>query len=186
MNMKELQDTLQKLIPALNKIGLRYHITGGLAVSYHGEPRLTQDIDIVLEANDAPKFALETYQQLSTEFYLEQVAVFEAFKNQKMFQILDETTLVKTDLHVGENIPNELSRTCLIEILPGIKVPMVSHEDAIISKLIWVKNGSQKSWQDLSMLLSRTNILNLELIQKLVLELNLTAEWNTAQTKTKS
>src|SRR4030067_1481567 len=39
----------QIFISRLNKIGARYMATGAVAVIIYGEPRLTQDIDLVIE-----------------------------------------------------------------------------------------------------------------------------------------
>ena len=39
----------QIFISRLNKIGVRYMVTGAVAVIIYGEPRLTQDIDLVIE-----------------------------------------------------------------------------------------------------------------------------------------
>ena len=33
---------------ALDELGIDYHVTGGLASSFYGEPRLTQDVDFVV------------------------------------------------------------------------------------------------------------------------------------------
>jgi len=40
--------TLSTLTPVLNRLRVRYHLTAGIAAVAYGEPRLTQDIDLVL------------------------------------------------------------------------------------------------------------------------------------------
>jgi hypothetical protein len=47
----------QIFISRLNKIHVRYMVTGAVAVIVYGEPRLTQDIDLVIElkANNIEK-----------------------------------------------------------------------------------------------------------------------------------
>lgn len=42
----ELKLTLIDVISSLNSVGTKFHLTGGLVSSFHGEPRFTQDIDI--------------------------------------------------------------------------------------------------------------------------------------------
>jgi len=37
---------------ALNESGARYAVVGGLAMAFHGKPRFTRDIDILLAAED--------------------------------------------------------------------------------------------------------------------------------------
>jgi hypothetical protein len=119
MNMKELQETLEKLVPTLANLGVPYHITGGLAVAYHAEPRLTQDIDIVIPKSLASRFN-DITNGLLQNFHLEPVAAKRAFDTNGMFQILDEDSLVKIVIHIGESVPDELSHTTMAEILPGI------------------------------------------------------------------
>ncbi len=49
----------QIFISRLNKLGIQYMITGSVASIIYGEPRLTHDIDLVIELNkdDAERFA---------------------------------------------------------------------------------------------------------------------------------
>ncbi len=37
------------LLAILIDLGLRFHVTGGVAASYYGDPRFTQDLDIVID-----------------------------------------------------------------------------------------------------------------------------------------
>ena len=41
--------TLGKAIDIFRQLGIRFHLTGGVAAVYYAEPRLTQDIDIVID-----------------------------------------------------------------------------------------------------------------------------------------
>jgi predicted nucleotidyltransferase len=48
----KLGEKYLKIIESLNKQGVEYILIGGLAVIYHGMPRLTQDIDLFIEMNE--------------------------------------------------------------------------------------------------------------------------------------
>jgi hypothetical protein len=48
MKQGELRHVLEAVIAVLDSLGISYHVTGGLASSFYGEPRLTQDIDFVV------------------------------------------------------------------------------------------------------------------------------------------
>ena len=48
------------------------------------------------------------------------------------------------------------------EILLGVFVPLVSKEDAILSKLIWISKGSNKSRQDVRMMLKRRGVIDFD------------------------
>jgi len=42
--------TLTKLVEVLRRIGIRFHLTGGITAVAYGEPRMTQDLDLVIDA----------------------------------------------------------------------------------------------------------------------------------------
>lgn len=50
--MINLKDELIKIIDTLNKSGINYALCGGMAVIIHGYPRLTRDIDLMVQEND--------------------------------------------------------------------------------------------------------------------------------------
>jgi len=76
-----------------------------------------------------------------------------------------EQTFFKVDFHVGEAIPGELTRTRQQEIAPGVTVPLVNKEDAILSKLLWIRQGSGKSRQDVLSMLRRRSPLDQEYLR---------------------
>ena len=45
---KDLKLTLSDVATILSNRHFKFHLTGGLASSFYGEPRFTQDIDIVI------------------------------------------------------------------------------------------------------------------------------------------
>ena len=47
--MTPLSDLVQQLIAPLNRAGVPYMVTGGVAAIVYGEPRLTNDVDVVLQ-----------------------------------------------------------------------------------------------------------------------------------------
>ncbi len=46
-------DLLGRIVRALNEAGIKHMIAGSFASTYHGEPRTTQDIDIVIDGSRA-------------------------------------------------------------------------------------------------------------------------------------
>lgn len=48
-----LDDTLDLVVGALHRADVDFMVTGSLASSYHGMPRSTQDIDLVVEGSEA-------------------------------------------------------------------------------------------------------------------------------------
>jgi hypothetical protein len=81
--------------------------------------------------------------------------------------------MIRIDFHVGEKISGDLVRGTLREVAPGLMAPLVSKEDAILSKLLWIQMGSQKSRQDVLEMLKRDEDLDRVSLQKNVTALGL-------------
>ena len=47
--------TLTRLVGVLNRVGVRFHLTGGVTAVAYGEPRMTQDLDLVIDSEAAKK-----------------------------------------------------------------------------------------------------------------------------------
>lgn len=62
-----LVDELHAIAAALRSAGIRYAVCGGVAVSAHGAPRSTKDIDVVIAPEDVPR-ALEAVRPLGYVF----------------------------------------------------------------------------------------------------------------------
>jgi len=43
------RDTLSRLLAVLTRHAVRFHLTGGITSVAYGEPRMTQDIDLVVD-----------------------------------------------------------------------------------------------------------------------------------------
>ena len=152
MKVGGLRLVLEAVVTVLQGRNIPYHVTGGLVSSFYGEPRLTQDVDFVVRLT--PSDAAVLSEELGREFLLEQERVVRAVEAGGMFQTLHRELLIKADFHVGESVPGELDRSRTVELFEGLDARIVSKEDAILSKLLWVKNGSVKSRGDvLGMLL---------------------------------
>ncbi len=51
----DLQEELAGIVTALDQGGVEYALVGGLAVAVWGAPRMTQDIDLLVQAADADR-----------------------------------------------------------------------------------------------------------------------------------
>lgn len=147
-----LWDTVGAIAELLRNLGIPFQLTGGIAASYYGEPRMTQDVDIVI-ALDAEMDIVAFCQQFPDRFPVDEDFVREALREGSLFQILDQETFIKIDLHIGEIVPGEMARSRPVAIAPGLTVPMISKEGAILSKLNWFRLGSSKSRRDAVMML---------------------------------
>ena len=97
-----LPETMERISMILEELGLRFHFTGGVAASYYGDPRFTQDLDLVIQlAVDQPE-TKALLDRLSAGYVVNQQAAIDAIRGHALFQAIDEESLVKIDFHVGE------------------------------------------------------------------------------------
>ena len=148
--VEAFQDTLGKATEVFQRLGIRFHLTGGVTSVLYGEPRMTQDIDIVVE-NQALANQLESFFPLlgKSGFLFDASSVRNAVEKREMFQLFDNAEALKLDIYPRELIAGELDRSCLIEVFAGVQLPVVSRVDAAAAKLVWISKGSHKSRRDL-------------------------------------
>lgn len=152
------QPTLTKLVELLNRFSIRFHLTGGITAVAYGEPRMTQDLDLVIDY-DAARHNREPFLSALTQagFHLELATARKALDGKVMFQVLDIEQALKLDLYPELSIPGELDRSVMAEVLPGVTLPIAARSDAALSKLICAVKGSHKSRRDLRQILRNAN-----------------------------
>jgi len=144
----DLAATVRRISDLLRRFSIAFHVTGGIACSYHGEPRFTQDIDIVIDPVAARSQLEHLLRAMEGAYLVDPVLARAAVERGGVFQALDLTSFFKVDVYPRELIPGELGRAEPCEVFPGVVVPLVSHVDAILSKLVWVRKGSHRSRRD--------------------------------------
>ena len=148
-------EVLQDAAGRLERAGIAYMLTGSIALSYHAEPRMTRDIDIVvqLEERDAGEIAA----LFAPDYYVSDEDVSRAMRTRGMFNVLHLEKLVKLDLIVRKDEEyrrHEFQRRVRVQ-LPGFRVWIVSKEDLILSKLAWAKDTmSELQLRDVRVLLT--------------------------------
>jgi len=152
---------VRRIASILGGLAIPHHFTGGLACSFYGEPRFTQDVDVVIRLSVDDPAASALLERLSTGYFINHLAIQDAIRRNSIFQALEEETGIKIDFHVGEKIPGELQRTGFKEVAADLTVPLVAKEDAILSKLLWIQLGSGKSRRDVIQMLKNPDDLDL-------------------------
>lgn len=141
----------------LARIGVSYVIGGSFASSVHGEPRSTNDIDMVvdLRARDIDAFIDAT----STECYVSRDAVVEAVRAGGTFNLIHMATAVKVDIFVAGFDAFDrvrLQRRMPVAFSGGAKPVTLfvdTAEDTILRKLEWFRRGgetSERQWRDVT------------------------------------
>lgn len=150
-----VRPTLARVADALAQAGVAYSLTGGLVSSFYGDPRFTQDVDIVLPGDVSHGQLALLKAVLGPSFFLDMGEALAAAGSRSLFTALDQTTNIKVDFHVGESVPGELARARRLELVPGLVVHMCCVEDLILAKLLWIAKGSHKSRHDVASMLRR-------------------------------
>lgn len=148
--IEAFQTTLHKFTTILRERQIRFHLTGGVTSVAYAEPRMTQDIDIVVDNVALSKNLSEILNALlKSDFMFDEEAARAAVQSRKMFRLLDIGESLKLDIYPRELIEGELSRSGEIELFEGVFYPIASRVDTAIAKLLWVEQGSYKSRRDL-------------------------------------
>jgi len=150
----------QKITDVLDQFKIPYMLSGSIAMGLYTVPRMTRDIDFIiyLEARNLDFFV----NSFKDGFYCEREAVKDAIEtSMKMFNVIDHATGYKADFVVLKNEPfrqEEFKRRLKVAYY-GKTIFVVSPEDLLISKLIWI--------QDLQSAVQMEDIKNLMAIENL-------------------
>jgi hypothetical protein len=145
----------ERLLAALNRLGVRYVVGGSLASSIRGTGRATMDIDLVAELSPAQADAFAF--ALKDEFYADPEMIRDALDRGVAFNVIHFKSSYKFDIFpvVSEFERSQLARGATVEAAPfaaaPLRFPVASPEDTILAKLSWFKKGgcvSARQWND--------------------------------------
>ena len=145
---------LQDVCTRLDRAGIAYMLTGSLAMSYYARPRMTRDIDLVveLEAIRAP----ELVGALGPDYHADAEAIAAAMASSRPWNIIHLPAMVKIDLIPRKDTGYrhaEFERRRRVEFV-GVSLWIVSIEDLILSKLEWSRESrSEQQRRDVRLLL---------------------------------
>lgn len=176
-------DFLGRLTAKLGAAGVANMVVGSFASSFHGVPRSSQDLDLVIDpgAESLGRFLADLSPD---DYYVDGDAAFDALRRRGQFNVIDMATAWKADLIVRKTRPfsvEEMRRRVEADLL-GTRVFVASPEDTVISKLEWAKQGggSQLQLRDVSGILQlRGHDLDLAYIERWVTDLGLDELWRT-------
>lgn len=177
-------EVLQRITAALDQSNVAYMLTGSFASAYHGTPRSTQDIDIVVEATPAQLNDLVNGLPVG-QYYSDLDAALQAHKAESMFNVIDLSTGWKIDFILRKSRPfsrEEFRRRARVN-LQGVSLFVASAEDIVVAKLEWSRLAqSQRQIDDAAAILrARRETLDHSYIEKWTRELHLEEEWAKAQ-----
>ena len=178
-----LERFLGLVVEVLDAVGVPFMLTGSLAGSYHGAPRATQDIDLVVETDLATLLRLADRLR-DAGLYVSDDAVREAFDVRGQFNAIDPSSGWKADFIIRKErlfSEEEFRRRQPFAFL-GIELSVVSAEDLVIAKLEWARLGdSERQVRDVAEILAvQGDSLHIPRIEKWVREFGLDDLWERA------
>ncbi len=137
--MSEELEVLKTVARRLDDLGIPYMVTGSMAVNYYAVPRMTRDIDVVVELSggDADRLC-EAFQD---DFYVDRDAVRRVVEERGLFNLIHGVSVVKVDFVVrkeSEYRREEFARRRRVRV-EDQELSVVAPEDLIISKLDWAR-----------------------------------------------
>lgn len=151
-------------------------LTGSMAMNFYAQPRMTRDIDVVVEIGGEDVDSI--LHLFSGDYYISAENVRESISCESMFNIIHLESVIKVDCIVrksSEYRRTEFARRRRIK-LSDFDTWIVTKEDLIISKLFWAKDShSELQLRDVKKLLATG--FDAAYLEKWTQELGLVTLW---------
>ena len=177
--MSEELKVLKIVTDRLNRENIAYMISGSIAANYYTVPRMTRDIDIVVELK---KGDLDRFVRIFQEdFYIDKDTVEKEILRGGMFNLIHNEHVIKVDFIIKKTSSYEgtafsRKKEVLINDSP---IWFISPEDLIVSKLSWAKDShSEMQIKDVKNLFGTVKGLDFAYIENWVLKLGLEEIFN--------
>ncbi len=135
----------------LDALGVAWVIGGSIASSFHGEPRSTQDVDMVVALLD--RHVAPFAKAISRDYYVDADAMRAAVTSGESFNAVHFASVIKIDFFVAGDDPFEAER---LRSRQRVEVPngnlyVDTAEHTLLRKLEWYRRGgeaSERQWRD--------------------------------------
>jgi hypothetical protein len=180
----EQSDLLCLVGETFNRLGIKYLVTGSQATIIYGEPRFTNDIDVVASLTRSNIDAFVSSFPVEN-FYVSAAAARAAIDQDGMFNVIHPASGLKIDVIISGSSPYEVGRferARLVQVTPEFAATFAAPEDVILKKLEFYRiGGSDKHLRDIAGVLRISgDQLNLAFIEKLAAHFGLTEVWKKA------
>ncbi|TWT86331.1 hypothetical protein Mal64_38720 [Pseudobythopirellula maris] len=174
-------DLLRLVVETLDRLGVDYAVVGSFASGAWGEPRLTQDIDLVVDLDvfDAESICNAFH---ADDFYVSKTAAHEAVECRGQFNLLHPASGNKIDFMIAGDSDwsrTQLSRCIQAPLLPEKYVKVAAPEDVILAKLIYYREGgSEKHVRDITGILVTGAVeIDRQYLDRFAEQLGVEEEW---------
>jgi hypothetical protein len=134
-------DIVRDISARFERAQIPYMLTGSMAMNYYAQPRMTRDIDVVIEIT--PEDVERVTDLFRPDYYLSEQNIRESLTHESSFNLIHLESIMKVDCIIRKSSRyrrGEFERRQQIAIR-DFSTYIVSKEDLIISKLFWAKNS---------------------------------------------
>jgi len=145
-----------------------------MAANYYTVPRMTRDIDIVIELKetDVDKFV----NLFQSDFYIDKEMIKKEVRRQGIFNLIHNRYVIKIDFIIKKSSAYQetaFSRRKKV-LIKSSPMCFISPEDLVISKLSWARDSfSEMQLKDVRNLIETVDNLDLKYIDKWISQLGL-------------
>ena len=145
--------TLGTVARALDEINVPWAVGGSVASTIYGEPRATNDVDIVAALDEPHMASLKA--KLGDGFYADLKTMQTAARRHDSFNVIDERSFLKVDIFVPPSGPlgaGQLDRRRMRRLSDDVSIYVLGPEDVVLQKLRWYRLGgdvSERQWRDI-------------------------------------
>lgn len=149
----------------MDEAGIAYMVVGSYASTFHGEPRMTRDIDMVVDpTEESIRLLVDLVDR--DRFYMGDAEA--ALVNRSMFNLIEPQSGWKVDFVIRKDRPfseTEFERRFLAQVA-GVQVYMATAEDTMLAKLEWgAASGSDRQMDDV-IAMARSNVLDRDYLDR--------------------
>jgi hypothetical protein len=146
-------ELLERIAGILENLHIPYLVTGSVAAMAFGEPRMTNDIDIVAAVGYEHVGGLMAAFP-EEEFYISEDAIRDAVRHQTQFNIIHPASGMKIDIIIRKKTrfnDSRFSRIRRIKAGENFETNFAAPEDIILMKMQYYRDGgSEKHLRDIS------------------------------------
>jgi len=179
-------DLLDRFAAPFQRLGLPYMITGGAAAIVYGEPRLTNDLDLVVQmtSDDAVRVAAALAAE---DTYVPPVEVLEIEAGRRVhghFNVIHGPSSLRADVYVAGDDPLHawgLARRRELRLTNSVVV-IAAPEYVIVRKLQYAgMGGGDRHLRDIRRMLDRSLVpIDRDEIAEYARRISVLAEWHRA------
>src|SRR5882724_1531466 len=134
-------DIVRDISCRFEQAGIRYMLTGSMAMNYYAQPRMTRDIDVVIAIG--PEDVDRVAALFRPDYYVSEENIRESVARESIFNLIHQESVIKVDCIIRKRTEYrrvEFERRQKISVR-DFNTFIASKEALIISKLSWAKDS---------------------------------------------